>query len=437
MESRPSASLLGVEPSVSAAGLIGWGAFACLAAIGLLSLLSHILSILPKVPRLFSNDAKRVPSPLRKLLEEAREAMESQPSLRRLLRPILSSQSFGEAVAVAISGRIAGRGVDEKEVVSILKEAFEDETLQSDGRPSISACVSFDVDAVLERDPACGGRLEVLLFYKGFAALAAYRAAHRAWLRGHVHLALWLQSRVSEVCGVDIHPGATIGCGVMFDHGTGIVIGETAKIGDGSTLLHGVTLGGTGKERGDRHPKLGRNVLIGAGATILGNISVGDDARVGAGSVVLRSVPPGATAVGVPAKILVPSKTPPPSNAEGGAERDGAISKQQLPQKQTAKIAFGLEKLKDRTSRPSSLQADNESLVTVSVSPPPPEGETERENFPFIPGTFSGFSLISATTEAVSDVGDGKVLAVSELGHGQGNCKCCEQWAEWADCWVI
>jgi serine O-acetyltransferase len=146
--------------------------------------------------------------------------------------------------------------------------------------------------------------LEVVLYAKGYASLVAHRAAFRLWQSGKQFTALYLQSQTSAMFGLDIHPCAQIGIEVMFDHGTGIVIGETATIGDGSTLLHGVTLGGTGKDHGDRHPKVGRNVLIGAGCSILGNIQIGHNAKIGAGSVVLRPIPPFATAVGAPARII-------------------------------------------------------------------------------------------------------------------------------------
>jgi serine O-acetyltransferase len=189
--------------------------------------------------------------------------------------------------------------------------------------------VRKDAQAVLDRDPACQTLLEVVLFYKGFAALVVHRVAHQKWRKmsgmtmtergintSHHHhqqqqpqrrrsmTALFLQSQASAMFGVDIHPGAKLGAGILLDHGTGIVIGETCVVGDGCTLLHGVTLGGTGKDTGDRHPKVGKNVLIGAGASVLGNIHIGDRVKIGAGSIVLRPLPAGATAVGAPAKII-------------------------------------------------------------------------------------------------------------------------------------
>lgn len=170
----------------------------------------------------------------------------------------------------------------------------------------------------MDRDPAAGGPLNALLNFKGFHALQAHRAAH-ALVDSAMPLALWLQSRASQVFGVDIHPSARLGEGLMLDHGTGVVIGATAVTGPNCSFLHGVTLGATGKDgAGDRHPKLGANVLIGCGASILGNIRIGDNAKIGSGSVVLRPIPPGATAVGIPARIIGGKPPPPPSENGGG-----------------------------------------------------------------------------------------------------------------------
>lgn len=188
---------------------------------------------------------------------------------------------------------------------------------------TMSEAVRADALAVVKRDPACDTLLEVVLFMKGFASLVIHRAARREWKPndgggGTRFAALLLQSQASSAFGVDIHPAAQIGAGVMFDHASGIVVGETAVIGDGTTILHGVTLGGTGKENGDRHPKVGKDVLIGAGTKILGNIHIGDRVKIGAGSVVLRAIPSGATAVGAPARIIgfTPSGERPGSNVD-------------------------------------------------------------------------------------------------------------------------
>lgn len=161
-----------------------------------------------------------------------------------------------------------------------------------------------DLHAVSERDSACCSQVTPLLYFKGFHALQAYRVAHWLWQQGRKSLALFLQNRISAVFAVDIHPAARIGKGIMFDHATGIVIGETAVVGDMVSIMQSVTLGGTGKEAGDRHPKVSNGVLIGAGAKILGNITVGECAKVGAGSVVLKDVPARAVVAGVPAKII-------------------------------------------------------------------------------------------------------------------------------------
>ena len=170
-----------------------------------------------------------------------------------------------------------------------------------------------DLSAVQERDPAARSMIVPFLYFKGFHALQAHRAAHWFWLQGRTALALYLQSQVSEVFNVDIHPAARIGKGILMDHGTGVVIGETAVIGDDVSLLHEVTLGGTGKESGDRHPKVGRGVMIGAGAKILGNITIGEGSKIAAGSVVLSDVPAHSTVAGIPAKVVGRPKTTTPS----------------------------------------------------------------------------------------------------------------------------
>ena len=163
-------------------------------------------------------------------------------------------------------------------------------------QPGIIEAAINDLQAVVDRDPAARGYSQPLLYFKGFHAVQAYRVAHYYWTSDRQALALYLQNRISEVFAVDIHPGAHIGKGIMFDHATSVVIGETAVIEDDFSMLHEVTLGGTGKEGGDRHPKIGRGVMIGAGAKVLGNIKVGQGAKIGAGSVVLHDVPPNTTA---------------------------------------------------------------------------------------------------------------------------------------------
>mmetsp|Transcript_45725 Transcript_45725/g.90048 ORF Transcript_45725/g.90048 Transcript_45725/m.90048 type:complete len:422 (-) Transcript_45725:262-1527(-) len=282
----------------------GSGSLVALAAVGFLSVGIHAC-----LPALIKGKWKwkrrnETDELLQAVVREAEDAMKAQPLLRKLFAPLTEAASFEEAVALAVSRRLANGSVSVNGLFQTCAAAFSDPSPQSEERPSVGECLRRDVAAVIERDPACNTSVEVLLFYKGFAALAAHRVAHWAWAVGDTHLALWLQSRVSEVWSLDIHPAARIGAGVMFDHGTGIVIGETATIGEGCTLLHGVTLGATGKDKGDRHPKVGKFVLIGAGASILGKIHINDCAKIGSGSIVLRHVPAGATAVGIPAKIV-------------------------------------------------------------------------------------------------------------------------------------
>ena len=170
--------------------------------------------------------------------------------------------------------------------------------------PEIVAAAEADLLAVAERDPATKGPLQPFLYFKGFQALQGHRVSHWLWKQGRETLAFHFQSRMSELFQVDIHPAARLGRGLFLDHGTGVVIGETATVGDEVSMLHAVTLGGTGAERGDRHPKIGRGVLLGAGAKVLGNIQIGDYAKIASGSVVLKPVPAHCTAAGVPARIV-------------------------------------------------------------------------------------------------------------------------------------
>lgn len=170
--------------------------------------------------------------------------------------------------------------------------------------PGIGEAVRRDISAIKERDPACHSLLTPVLYYKGFKAICCHRVSHWLWNQGRRQLALHLQSLTSEFFAVDIHPAAEIGSGILLDHATGFVAGETTRIADDVSILHAVTLGGTGKVSGDRHPKIGRGVLIGAGAKILGNITIGECSRIGANSVVLEDIPPHVTVVGVPARIV-------------------------------------------------------------------------------------------------------------------------------------
>jgi serine O-acetyltransferase len=229
---------------------------------------------------------------------EAEEVSASEPALGGFIyATVLSHARLEDAICHRIVRRLEHAALD----TGLLHKTFH-EVLEAD--PSLGDAFRADLMAVAKRDPACRRLIEPLLYFKGFHALESYRIAHRLLKAGRKDFALYLQSLTSRFLQVDIHPAAKIGRGIMFDHATGIVIGETAAIGDNCSLLHGVTLGGTGNEKGDRHPKIGRGVMIGAGAKILGNIKVGDCARVAAGSVVLKDVPPRTTVAGVPAREI-------------------------------------------------------------------------------------------------------------------------------------
>ncbi|MFO1083286.1 MAG: serine O-acetyltransferase [Reyranellaceae bacterium] len=233
-----------------------------------------------------------------RIREAAQTAAAAEPVLAGVLHATILSQPKFEG---ALSYHLA-RLVGTTEVpAALIRQTFE-EAFVAD--PSIGMAARADIVAVTDRDPACTSHLDPLLWFKGYHALQTYRVAHWLWLERRRTLAHYLQSRASALFGLDIHPGATIGKGIFIDHGTGVVIGETAVVGDGVSMLHGVTLGGTGKERGDRHPKVRRGVLLGAGAKVLGNIEIGACAKIAAGSVVLDPVPAGCTAAGVPARII-------------------------------------------------------------------------------------------------------------------------------------
>jgi serine O-acetyltransferase len=229
---------------------------------------------------------------------EAEEISASEPALGGFIyATVLDHARLEDSVCHRLARRLQHAALDS----GLLHKTFH-EVLAAE--PSLGEAFRADLMAVAKRDPACRRMIEPLLYYKGFHALETYRIGHWLWKAGRKDFALYLQSLVSRFLQVDIHPAAEIGRGVMFDHATGIVIGETAVIGDNCSMLHGVTLGGTGNERDDRHPKIGRGVMIGAGAKILGNIKVGDCVRVAAGSVVLNDVPPRRTVAGVPAREI-------------------------------------------------------------------------------------------------------------------------------------
>jgi len=219
---------------------------------------------------------------------------------------ILSHDRFADALSYKIGAKLCSPDFELSGFISIIRE-------QVNKFANICEYAVDDLIAFYERDPACHWFYQPFLFYKGFIALQTYRVANALYTNGDIDLALFLQMRMSEVFNIDIHPAAKIGKGIMLDHAHSLVIGETAEVGDNVSILHAVTLGGTGKVRGDRHPKIGNNVLIGAGAKILGNISVGDCSRVAAGSLVLKSVHSFKTVAGVPAKEVGTSGCPEPS----------------------------------------------------------------------------------------------------------------------------
>ncbi|THD62734.1 serine O-acetyltransferase [Phenylobacterium sp.] len=232
------------------------------------------------------------------LRNEAEAAAQKESALASLLAAvILNHKTLGGALSYQLARKLGDQELRAMSIREIAEDAYESD-------PGLVEIAEADLRAVFERDPACKGYVQPFLFFKGFAALQTQRVAHWLWGEGRETLALYLQSRMSELFQVDIHPATRIGRGVFVDHGTGIVIGETAVIGDDVSMLQGVTLGGTGAERGDRHPKIGKGVLLGAGAKVLGNITIGDYAKIASGSVVLKPVPAGCTAAGVPARLV-------------------------------------------------------------------------------------------------------------------------------------
>ena len=234
----------------------------------------------------------------RRVCQEAEEAVRAEPLLGALIHSgLLHHPTMERALAYRFSLKLASGEMSEQ----ILRE-ISDEAYLAD--PDLGAAARADLMAVYERDPACHQFIQPILFFKGYQAVQAYRVGNWLWRMGRKDLAYFVQMRVSEVFGVDIHPNARIGRGIMIDHAHSIVIGETAVVGDNVSMLHSVTLGGTGKEDGDRHPKIGNGVMIGAGAKVLGNITVGYCSRIAAGSVVLQDIPNCKTVAGVPARVV-------------------------------------------------------------------------------------------------------------------------------------
>jgi serine O-acetyltransferase len=233
-----------------------------------------------------------------RIVAEAEAAIRDEPLLGGLVHSsILHHETMERALAYRIALKLSSGEMGEQLISEIAYDAYRSE-------PSLGEAARADLVAVFDRDPACHRFIQPILFFKGYQAVQAYRIANSLWRDGRRDLAYFLQMRISEHFGVDIHPAARIGKGIMIDHAHSIVIGETAVVGDNVSMLHSVTLGGTGKEDGDRHPKIGDGVLIGAGAKVLGNIQVGNCSRIAAGSVVLMNVPPCTTVAGVPARII-------------------------------------------------------------------------------------------------------------------------------------
>ncbi|SIO11196.1 serine O-acetyltransferase [Rhodovulum sp. ES.010] len=234
----------------------------------------------------------------KRICEEAEEAVADEPLLGGLMHSsLLHHGGLDDALAYRFALKLSNGEMSEQLLREIADAAYAAD-------PALGKAARADLVAVHDRDPACHRYIQPILFFKGYQALQAYRVGHWLWQQGRRDMAYFVQMRVSEMFGVDIHPAARMGRGLMIDHAHSIVIGETAVVGDNVSMLHSVTLGGTGKEEQDRHPKIGDGVLIGAGAKVLGNIRVGCCSRIAAGSVVLQDVPEKSTVAGVPARIV-------------------------------------------------------------------------------------------------------------------------------------
>jgi serine O-acetyltransferase len=262
---------------------------------------------MPKLARVETHNLLTLDPTWARIRAEAEDIVRREPEMASFM---MSTVLNHERLELAVAHRVAFR-LDRIDVPgALIRHAF-DEAFAAD--PEIGNAARADLVAVTERDPACTRAIEPLLHFKGFHALQTHRLAHWLWGNGRRDFALYLQSMSSSVFQVDIHPATVIGRGLFFDHATGVVIGETAVIEDNVSILHGVTLGGTGKSTEDRHPKIRRGVLIGAGAKILGNIEIGHCSRVAAGSVVLHDVAPNTTVAGVPARVVGASPCAEPS----------------------------------------------------------------------------------------------------------------------------
>jgi serine O-acetyltransferase len=241
------------------------------------------------------------------LREEARVAIEQQPLMSSYFHAnILNHDTFASAISFFLSHHLANQYVSSM----ILRDVFM-QAMQSD--PSIEARMLQDLIAHFTRDPTCEQYVTPLLYFKGYHAIQSYRIAHWLWQQKRTLFAYYMQSRIAELFHVDIHPAAQIAGGLMVDHATGVVIGETTVIEENVSMLHAVTLGGSGATIGKRHPTIGRGVLLSAGAKVLGGISIGEGTSIGAGSVVLESMPKNCTVVGVPARVVGRSRSAMPS----------------------------------------------------------------------------------------------------------------------------
>ena len=230
--------------------------------------------------------------------QEAQQLSSEEPLLADFFqRAVLQHSRLEEVVVHILSETFAASAIEPKDIRAVITQAL-------DSDPEIGVSIRRDIEAAFQRDAACKHYLMPLIYFKGFQALQLYRISHWLWKNQRFSFALFMQNNISERFAVDIHPAARLGNGIMIDHATGLVIGETAIVGNDVSILHSVTLGGSGCQIGDRHPKIGNGVLLAAGAKVLGNISVGEGVKVGAGSLVLESVPDHVTVAGVPAKIV-------------------------------------------------------------------------------------------------------------------------------------
>src|SRR5271168_3716422 len=242
-----------------------------------------------------------------RIRREAEEIVRREPELATFIySTILHHDTLEAAIVYRLTERLDHAALSSEMIRQAYADALKDE-------PTIGESFRADVAATVDRDPATHRLLEPVLYYKGFHAIETHRLAHWLWTKGRRDFALYLQSRASAVFQCDIHPAAKLGRGIFLDHATGLVVGETAEIGDDVSILHDVTLGGTGKEWEDRHPKIRYGVMIGAGAKILGNIEIGHCARIAAGSVVVKPVPNNVTVAGVPAKVVGVAGCPEPA----------------------------------------------------------------------------------------------------------------------------